>query len=384
MASQPSPGFGPEFEKEITQEIDEVQKRLLTVSIVGQTGVGKTSLLKALFNKALFTKNGGRSIVIDDVRPATRNPETYTIEGDRGQLLTINDLPGIGESSSADKCHFETYLRYFGSSDIVIWAIQADSRSTTFDAQSLDHLLKELKDDQSREQLMSKMVFVLTKVDTLLPSPWIMLYNSHTAKFRPGPETWKLIQDKQEFFQEQLIQPFEKYIVSRTHNDTKFVLDVHNSNSLLGSPFSADENKVIHRGFLKKEDVEKLSRAYPQNKRIFERLYDSYCPIYCSARFQFSLTTLVLAIFNRLGSDVLQNFKRVVDPDRLGIMSLDEARQLSNLLILNEPDRRRILDLEKGKFPDPVLDVVFYEKKVEKKKVEKQRKGPFGWFERKK
>lgn len=58
-------------------------------------------------------------------------------------------------------------------------------------------------------------------------------------------------------------------------------------------------------------------------------------------------------------------------------MSLEEARQLSNLLIVDiaDPRARRILDLERGKFPDPVLDVVFY-----KEKVERQRKGPFGWF----
>jgi len=112
MASQPPPEFSPEFERELTQEIEEVQKRPLTFSIMGQTGVGKTSLLKALFNKALFTRNGGRNMVVDDVGPATREPETYTIEGDQGQILTINDLPGIGESSNADLSHFETYVHY--------------------------------------------------------------------------------------------------------------------------------------------------------------------------------------------------------------------------------------------------------------------------------
>jgi len=185
---------------------------------------------------------------------------------------------------------------------------------------------------------------------------------------------------KQEYFQERLIQPFGKYIVSRTHNDTNFESDLHRVNSLSASQFSADRNQVIHHGFLKKEDVEQLAKASSKHQRIFERLYDSYRPIYCSARFQFNLTTLVLAIFNRLGSDVLQNFKRVVDPDRLGIMSLDEARQLSNLLIVDiaDPKARRILDLERGKFPNPVLDVVFYKEKVEQKKVERQRKGPFG------
>ncbi len=80
----------------------------------------------------------------------------------------------------------------------------------------------------------------------------------------------------------------------------------------------------------------------------------------------------MLAILNKLGSEAVQNFKRVIDADRLGSMSLDKARQLCNFQVWNVSERK-IFDLEDGIFPDPKLDSVFY-----KKKAEQRREGLFG------
>jgi hypothetical protein len=81
----------------------------------------------------------------------------------------------------------------------------------------------------------------------------------------------------------------------------------------------------------------------------------------------------MLAILNKLGSEAVQNFKRVVDLDRLGRMSLDEARQLCNFQIWDVSGSRKIFDIEDGTFPNPKLDSIFY-KNIE----EHQHKGLFG------
>ena len=132
---------------------------------------------------------------------------------------------------------------------------------------------------------------------------------------------------------------------------------------------------MTYRGLLTKEEIKKLSTDYPQWRRVFERLYDDQYPVPCSARLKYYLPQLMLAILNRLGSEAVQNFKRAVDFDRLGRMSLDEARQLCNFQIWNVPekDSRKIFDLENGIFPDPVRDRVFY-----KEIAEKQPEGLFG------
>ena len=192
------PELNKNVEREILQEIVKFQEKPFTVSIMGQTGVGKTSLLKALFNKAVTNGKFDGHFVVDHVRPATKEPQTYTIKGDNGQILKINDLPGIGESHHADQNHLDTYEKFLRPSNLVIWAIQADNRSTTFDRQSLDDLLGKL-DEQTQKQLMSKMVFVLTKVDILLPPPWVMGFNKSTVSFGPDQVTRELIHEKQEF-----------------------------------------------------------------------------------------------------------------------------------------------------------------------------------------
>ena len=361
MEPLPPPEFNEDVEREILEEIARFQERPFTVSIMGQTGAGKTSLLKALFNKAALNGNVDGHFVVDHVRPATKEPQTYTIKGDNGQMLKINDLPGLGESHRADKNHLDTYEKFLHPSNLVIWAIQADNRSTTFDRQSLDDLLGKL-DEQTQKQLMSKMVFVLTKVDILLPPPWVMGFNKSTVSFGPDKVTRELILEKQEFFKEQFIEPFGPHIVSRTDNKEKCTLGPP-------LPFECNDNRVTYRGLLTKEEIKKLSTDYPQWRRVFERLYDDQYPVPCSARLKYYLPQLMLAILNRLGSEAVQNFKRVVDLDRLGRMSLDEARQLCNFQIWNVPekDSRKIFDLENGIFPDPVRDRVFYKEKSEQK-----------------
>ena len=354
------PEFDKTFREELRQEIAKSEQRPFVVSIMGQTGVGKTSLLKALFNKVILD-----SWIVGHVYPTTTKPESRTIQGENGQTLIINDLPGIGESSSADKSHLNTYENYFQRSDIILWTIQSDSRSTTFDTEALKDLLERL-DEHARKDVMSKMVFVLTKVDTLLPAPWIMEYNQHSVRFSTEKQTRELIQQKQEFFQEQLILPFGKYIVSRTHNDANFVLDEAFQDEPDRDRFSSDENQVLFQGLLTRKRVEELSQKHKQYRSIFERLYENYYPVACSALFKYDMSRLMLVILsklgstNKLGSTAAQNFKQIVNPDRLGHMSLDEARGLCNLLVLSVSDKRRIFDLERGDFPDPTLDKVFY------------------------
>lgn len=351
------------IKKEVAQEIDKVHKKPFIISIMGQTGIGKTSLLIALFNKANIDKKID-SNQVNHVRPATRKPETYSIKGENGHILEVHDLPGIGESNDADINHLDVYRQNFQNSDIVLWALQADNRSMTFDVQALASLLGKL-DAPLQEQLVSKMVFVLTKVDTLLPSPWYMAYNKPSVKILPSKETLLLIKQKQDFFQEQLIQPFGSHIVAHTHNDVRFALNE--------PPFEYDDNNVTYRGLLTSNRVEELSKVRPQWKSVFERLYENYCPIPCSARFRFNISELMLVILNKLSAEAAPSFKNAVDIDRLRYMSLDDARRLCNILIWNMRDSRKIFDLEDGIFPDSRMDSVFY------KKIEQQRKGWFWW-----
>jgi len=89
-----------------------VNDRQFRVSIVGQTGVGKSSLINALFGTKLKT---------DPVKPCTKEIEDIPIEIKQGSTLYFYDLPGIGESDEADEGYLQKYREHLQSSDVILW-----------------------------------------------------------------------------------------------------------------------------------------------------------------------------------------------------------------------------------------------------------------------
>src|SRR5437660_10525108 len=154
---------------------EETEKSLI-ISIMGQTGVGKSSLINALF---------GTDLHVDPVSPGTLKPEVRYVKGKSGHNVTLYDLPGIGESQKADEQYFDQYKQMLLESNVVIWATLADSRSFSFDRDALDKALNTIN-KELRVTLMSKIIFVLTKVDLLSTaesSPWIFYHDEHEGVF---------------------------------------------------------------------------------------------------------------------------------------------------------------------------------------------------------
>jgi ABC-type uncharacterized transport system ATPase component len=76
---------------EVRKRLEEGKNILLKVSIMGQTGVGKSSLLNALCITQLGT---------DRIRPCTKEIERVVTRGLSNHELWFYDLPGIGEAVS--------------------------------------------------------------------------------------------------------------------------------------------------------------------------------------------------------------------------------------------------------------------------------------------
>src|SRR6266566_3978628 len=105
-------------DRHIQQLADEVRKKIkaaedlpFIVSIMGQTGVGKSSLLNALFNTKLKT---------DPVRPCTKEIERIVTRGPSNHELWFYDLPGIGEAGKADTQYLNSYREKLIESDVVL------------------------------------------------------------------------------------------------------------------------------------------------------------------------------------------------------------------------------------------------------------------------
>jgi GTP-binding protein EngB required for normal cell division len=309
----------------VEDRIDLEGGKPFVVSVMGQTGVGKSSLLNALFKTSLRT---------DPVRPCTREIQEVPVSGPEGHQLRFYDLPGLGEAGAVDAAYVDQYRRQLLASDVVLWAIHCDNRSVAFD---LDALRKVLGADTAEQaHLMSKITFILTKVDLLTPPPWIFGSMGDDGVFAPSRATRALLERKQSYYQDTFIRPYGDLIASQTYNDGGFDLNE--------GPLSCDEYGVTYRGLLDEEQLKGLKQRYPGHAATFDRLYDNYRVIPCSSLFRFNLAQLMLVIVNKLGKDAIARFSNFTGDDALNRVARADVPRYSNLVILDprsgklEPD----------------------------------------------
>ena len=316
-----------------------VNERQFRVSIVGQTGVGKSSLINALFGTKLKT---------DPVKPCTKDIEEIPIETKQKNTLFFYDLPGIGESDEADEEYLQKYREHLQSSDVILWAIHADNRSVVFDLQSLKKIMEGYTQEQ-KAVLMSKLTFILTKADVLHPPSWIAAKIGNIVKFLPSPETNSTLEQKALYYQKTFIEPYGSLIVSKTYNDCNF--------SIQEDSFKCDEELklIYYKGYMNAEKLKRYQQQYPQYQKIFERLYDNYQVIPCSAVFRYNLNKLMLVILNKLGHEATIQFQKLIASDALDQIPFDQTENLCNLLVYDPKTKntlfefRRWLNVQKTK-----------------------------------
>lgn len=327
------------MDRETQQLLDAVRLRLreeedkpLKVSIMGQTGVGKSSLLNALFNAGLKT---------DAVRPCTKDIERFVVRAPSGHELWFYDLPGIGESGTVDRHYLSQYGEKLVESDVVLWAIHADNRSVSFDSMALQRLLS-LFDRTQQAALMSKITFVLTKVDLFSPPPWIFAVTETHGVFAPGESTETLLRQKERYFQEIFIAPYGDLMVSQTYNDT--------GARFQGSDLNSDEHTIYYRGYLDYDDVNRLKLMHRDHAAIFDRLHDNYRVVPCSSLFRYNLAKLMLVIINKLGASAINRFSGFAKESELNRVAIAEAKTFGNIVVYDPKLRRVLFDFSSARW----------------------------------
>ncbi|EKN3528025.1 GTPase family protein [Yersinia enterocolitica] len=122
------------------------------IGIMGKTGAGKSSLCNALFS--------GEVSPVSDVAACTREALCFRLQvGER--LMTIVDLPGVGESSSRDAEYAALYQQQLPRLDLVLWLIKADDRALAVD----EHFYRQVIGEAYRH----KVLFVISQSDKAEP-----------------------------------------------------------------------------------------------------------------------------------------------------------------------------------------------------------------------
>jgi len=281
------------------------KSKALSVSVMGQTGVGKSSLINALFGTQLKT---------DPVRPCTREVETVEFfAGER--KLAFHDLPGIGESPHADIGYIKEYRRLIVESDVVLWVLHADSRSVVSDQAALVKVLGNSKEANSK--LISKLTFVLNKVDLIQASPWTLEPSGKYAYFNCSSDTDKLLALKAAYFRSQLTDKYASRTVSSTYNGGEGVLEE--------PEFTFSQKVVEYHGMLSDKKLLELVEKYPKHSDLLDRLADNYRVIPVSARYKFNLSQLLSVIANKASESAIYRLDDFVDLREINRISLREA-----------------------------------------------------------
>ncbi len=317
---------------EIKKQIREEENKPLKVSIMGQTGVGKSSLLNALFGVNLKT---------DAVKPCTKEIEKIVVKGEGISELWFYDLPGIGESQDADSEYFKAYAEMLKESDVVLWAIHSDNRSTAFDVNALNKLINQI-DEETKAKVLSKITFVLTKTDLLSPPAWIYgKINDKFGDFTPNPITLEILKQKQNFYQETFIKPYLKYITAETFNDCN--VDLNNDE------FTSTKFKVSYKGFLDEDRLLYLSKQYPQYRNVFLRIFNNYEVVPCSSQFKYNLTQLMVVITNKLGDSAISRFKKFTTVGNLTNLQNEKVKEMCNIIVFDTTNAKTIFNFQTQK-----------------------------------
>lgn len=129
------------------------------VAFIGQTGVGKSSTLNALFNAGLEISH----TTACTQREAAVQLIAQTVQGENGVLVAY-DMPGLGESRSSRDKHFKTYERVVKLVDTAVWILDAQNRAMEEVQGHLNATIGALN-----PMLLKKMVFALNKIDLVHP-----------------------------------------------------------------------------------------------------------------------------------------------------------------------------------------------------------------------
>lgn len=150
---QPFSGLPQWVSERILQQINQLTHYEPVIGIMGKTGTGKSSLCNALF--------AGEVSPVSDIAACTREPMRFRLQVGK-RVMSLVDLPGVGESNARDVEYAALYRKQLSRLDLVLWLIKADDRVLAVD----EHFYHQVIGDTYRH----KVLFVICQSDKVEPT----------------------------------------------------------------------------------------------------------------------------------------------------------------------------------------------------------------------
>lgn len=145
-----------EYQEALQQDLHKPVK----VIGAGQTGVGKSTLLRSIFAIEENADETPEWLTTDATSAETEEFQSFQIETEQGFKVEFTDGPGLGESIQKDKELIPKWIKEIQKHDLLYWVIDASSR----DISHIQRNMKKILDETGYED---RIVVVLNKVDQI-------------------------------------------------------------------------------------------------------------------------------------------------------------------------------------------------------------------------
>ena len=166
-------------EPEIEQKL-QILRQDLAVPVkligIGQTGVGKTELIRSIFkfrkadleelrdfrtNPVLSETGAFRTLNRSKDVPRESLFHSICLVSPHGMKVQFTDGPGLGESTEADEFFIERWVAEIPEHDLLYWVVDGSSRDVA-------HIQRNMKTILDRTRFRDRLIVVLNKVDQIL------------------------------------------------------------------------------------------------------------------------------------------------------------------------------------------------------------------------
>lgn len=146
----------PEEYNQVFERVEhEIHDKPFKVAVIGQSGVGKSTTLNAIFGLENYTANlkEGTTDIIEKIFPMRD-----------GFNLSIYDMPGLNNDIRKDEEYSKLYKEILPGCDVVVYIINAHSRDFGEDCRILKEIVLPICDANA---VMDNVILAVNKIDTI-------------------------------------------------------------------------------------------------------------------------------------------------------------------------------------------------------------------------